>query len=146
MRKLRMWYGLVIIWSGGHVKTVVRKVGEQMKVYGRKLEHLGDNTTPKWSRELFQKCYLADAEVHVGAKVFVGRINSIYQKPSGKDSLLVINLKSGTLRRGIPSTSEVLEDCEIEISGYGPPVVIKEAGYDCIWTGHKKGYLAIFLH
>ncbi len=140
-----MWYGLVVIWITRYVKKAVRKVGEQMKVYGRKLEHLGDDITPRWSRELFYKCYLADAEIHIGSSVHIGRIESIYQEHSGKDSLLVVKLKAGT-KRADPSTTEASEDCEFKLIGYGPPVVIKECGYDCVWTGHKNGYLAIFFH
>lgn len=124
----------------------VRKVGESMKVYGRKLEHLGDDITPRWSYELFHKCYLADAEIHIGSTVFIGRIDSIYQEHFGKNSLLMVKLKAGTRKLGIPSITEASEDCEFKLIGYGPPVIIKEDGYDCIWTGHKNGYLAIFLH
>ena len=79
MRKLRMWYGLAIIWVTRYVKIAVRKVGELMKAYGRKLEHLGDDVTPRWSRELFYQCYLADAEVHINSNVFLGRVDSIHQ-------------------------------------------------------------------
>lgn len=140
-----MWYGLAIIWVTRYVKMAVRKLGESMKAYGRKLEHLGDDVTPRWSRELFYKCYLADAEIHIGSKVIIGRVDSIYQEHSGKDSLLVVKLRAGTKRVGL-STTEVSEDCEFKLSGYGPPVVIQEDGYNCVWTGHKSGYLAIFFH
>lgn len=145
MRKFRMWYGLAIIRVTRYVKMAVRKIGESMKAYGRKLEHLGDDITPRWSMELFYKCYLADAEIHIGPRVIVGRIDSICQEHSGKDSLLVLKLKSGTKRVGIPPTVEVSEDCEFKLIGYGPPVVIQEGGYDCVWTGHRSGYLAIFF-
>lgn len=141
-----MWYGLALIWTTRHAKKVVRKIGESMKAYGRKLEHLGDDVTPRWSRKLFYKCYLADAEIHFPGEVFVGRIDTIYQEHSGKDSLLVLKLKSGTKRVDITSTVEVSEAREFKLTGYGPPVVIKEGGYDCVWTGHRKGYLAIFFH
>lgn len=144
MRKFRMWCGLTVIWTTRYIKMAVRKVGESMKVYGRKLEHLGDDITPRWSRELFHKCYLADAEIHIGSEVYVGRIDSIYQEYSGKDSLLVVKLKAGTKREG-QFVTEASEDCEFKLIGYGPPVVIKECGYNCVWTGHKNGYLAIFL-
>lgn len=145
MRKLRMWYGLTVIWMKRYAKTVVRKVGELMKVYGRRLEHLGDNVTPRWSIELFHKCYLADAEIHIDSNVFVGRIDSIHQEHSGKDSLLVVKLKAGTKRAGIPSTTEVSLGREFKLNGYGPPVTIKECGYDCVWTGYRNGYLAVFF-
>ena len=146
MRKLAMWYGLTVIWMTRYAKTVVRKVGELMKAYGRKLEHIGDDVTPRWSRELFHKCYLADAEIHIGSNVFVGRIDSIHQEHAGKASLLVVKLKAGTKRVGIPSTTEASLDYEFKLLGYGLPVVIKECGYDCVWTGHKNGYLAIFFY
>ena len=145
MRKFRMWYGLAIIWVTRYVKKAVRKVGEQMKVYGRKLEHLSDDVTPRWSRELFYKCYLADAEIHIGSNVFTGCIDSIHQEHSGKDSLLVIKFKAGTKRANITPTAEVLEDCEFKLIGYGPPVLINEDGCNCVWTGHRNGYLAIFF-
>ncbi|MGB2580196.1 MAG: hypothetical protein WBC83_00710 [Minisyncoccia bacterium] len=145
MRKFRMWYGLAIIWVTRYVKMVVRKIGESMKTYGRKLEHMGDDVTPRWSRELFYKCYHADAEIHLGSKVIVGRVDSIYQEYSGKDSLLVVKLKERAKRVGIPPVTELLEDCEFKLIGYGPPVVIKEDGCNCVWTGHKNGYLAIFF-
>lgn len=144
MRKFRMWYGLAIVWITRYVKMVIRKLGESMKAYGRKLEHLGDDVTPRWSRELFYKCYLADAEIHIGSRVVIGRVDSIYQEHSGKDSLLVVKLRSGTKRVGLLAT-EVSEDCEFKLIGYGPPVVIKEDCCDCVWTGHKSGYLAIFF-
>jgi len=82
MRKFRMFYGLVLIWVTRHAKRVVRKTGELMKVYGRKLEHLGDNITPRWSRELFHKCYLADAEIHQQGEIYAGPIDSIFQEHS----------------------------------------------------------------
>lgn len=146
MRKLMMWYGLAIIRITRYAKKIVRKIGESMKVYGRKLEHIGDDITPKWGLKIFHKCYLADAEIHIGHNVHIGRIDSIYQEHSGKDSELVIKLKAGAKRVGIPSVTEASEDCEFKLIGYGPPVIIKECGYDCIWTGHKNGHIAIFLY
>lgn len=128
-----------------HAKKVVRKTGESMKSYGRKLEHLGDDITPRWSMELFHKCYLADAEIHIGPNVHLGRIDSIYQEHSGKNGVLVIKFKTATKRAGIADGSKVLENCEFKLLGYGPPVVIREGGCDCVWTGHKNGYLAIFF-
>ncbi|MFZ2303926.1 MAG: hypothetical protein WAV98_04040 [Minisyncoccia bacterium] len=145
MRKLRMWYGLVIIWTSRYAKTVVRKVGELMKVYGRKLEHLGDNITPKWSRELFQKCYLADAEITIGSNIFAGRIDSIHQEHSGKDSVLVVRFKKVIRKQIFQQRDDVSENNEFKLPGYGHPVVIKEAGCDCVWTSFNNGYLAIFF-
>lgn len=140
-----MWYGLVIIWTARYAKTVVRNVGELMKVYGRKLEHLGDNITPRWSRELFHKCYLADAEIHIGSEIFLGHIDAIYQEHSGKESELVVTLKKGTRKRRFSEGVSVLDDKEFRLKGYGQPVVINEWGCDCIWTGHSNGDLAIFF-
>lgn len=145
MRKLMMWYGLAIIWVTRHVKKVVWKTGESMKSYGRKLEHFGDDITPKWSRELFYKCYLAYAEVHFPGEVFVGRIDTIYQEPSGKNGVLVIRFKTATKKAGTTRASEVSENCELKLTGCGPPVAIKENDCDCVWTGHGSGYLAIFF-
>ncbi|HAS85102.1 MAG TPA: hypothetical protein DCS23_03480 [Candidatus Yonathbacteria bacterium] len=141
-----MFYGLVLIWVTRHAKRIVRKTGELMKAYGRKLEHLGDDITPRWGRKLFNKCYLADAEIHIGSNIFVGVIDTIYQENSGKDSLLVVRLKNGTQRNGATAESEISECSEFKLLGYGPPVIIKEAGCDCVWTGHKNGYLAIFFN
>ena len=127
-------------------KKASRKLGELLKMFGRRLEHFGDNITPRWSRKLFNKCYLADAEIHIGSNVFVGGIDAIYQENSGKDSLLVVRLKAGTLRNGVTLVSKIFEGGEFKLIGYGPPVIIKENGCDCVWTGHKNGYLAIFFN
>lgn len=145
MRKLMMSYGLALILVARYAKRVVRKTGELMKAYGRKLEHLGDDITPRWSRELFYKCYLADAEVHFPGEVFAGRIDTIYQEHSGKNGVLVVKFKTATRKAGITRASEVSENCEFKLADYGPPVVIKENGCDCVWTGHRSGYLAIFF-
>lgn len=145
MRKFMMWYGLVVILIVRQIKIVVRKSGEFLKVIGRKLEHLGDDITPRWSRELFHKCYLADAEIHFQGVVFMGRIEDVYQEHSGKNSVLVIKLKGITKKIGTAQVSELSENNEFRLTGYGPPVVIKEGNCDCVWTGHRNGYLAIFF-
>lgn len=141
-----MWYGLAIIWVTRRTKSVVRKTGESMKVYGRKLEHLGDDITPRWSRELFYKCYLADAEIHLGSEIFLGHIDAIYQEFSGKESELIITLKKRTKKWRFSEGASILNNREFRLKGYGQPVVINEWGCDCIWTGHSNGYLAIFFH
>jgi len=146
MRKFRMFYGLVLIWVTRHAKRVVRKTGELMKVYGRKLEHLGDNITPRWSRELFHKCYLADAEIHQQGEIYAGPIDSIFQEHSGKNSVLVVRIKKVIRKQIFHQIDDVLENFEFKLHGYGHPVIIKEAGCDCVWTGHKNGYLAIFFN
>jgi len=116
-----------------------------MKAYGRKLEHLGDDITPRWSRELFYKCYLADAEVHIGSDVFAGKVDSIYQEYSGKDSVLVVRLKNLIRKQESQQTNDMLGNNEFKLHGYGHPVVIKEAGCDCVWTSFDNGYLVIFF-
>ncbi|MDO8604249.1 MAG: hypothetical protein Q7K40_02495 [bacterium] len=145
MRKLRMWYGLIAIFTVRWIKKIFRKTGGLMKVYGRKLEHIGDDSTPRWSIELFHKCFLAYAEIHLPNKVFKGVIDSIYQEYSGKNSELVIIFKTATVTENFSSLIEEMTYHKVSVKGYGPPIVIKEDGCDCVWTGHKNGYLVIFF-
>lgn len=129
-----MWHCLVLIWITRHIKKVACQLGEWGKVRCRKLIVWGEDHTPRWNRELFHRCYLADIEVHLGSKIFRGQIDVIFQEFSGKESRLVIKLKE----KGD-------EKSEFKIEGYGDPVVIQENGCDCVWTGCDDGYVAIYL-
>lgn len=128
-----MWYGLLLVLLTGRAKRGMRKAGAVLKSYGRKLEHLGDDVTPRWSLKLFQQCYFAEVEIHLSSKVFHGYIDTIFQEFSGKESRLVIKLKERGDGEG-----------EFKLTGYGAPVVIKEGGYDCVWTGCDGGYISIY--
>lgn len=134
MRTLRMWYGLLLISIARRVKKVARQAGEWGKVECRKLIAWGEDLTPRWNRELFHRCYLAETEIHLGTKIFRGHIDVIFQEFSGKESRLVIKLKERVEGGG-----------EFKLSGYGAPVFIKESGDDCVWTGCDDGYIAIYF-
>ena len=144
-RVWHLYYGIVIIWASRYIKRVVKKTGEQMKVVGRILVACGDETTPRWSREIFQKCYLADTEIHFGSEIFLGLIDAIYQEHSGKESELIVTLKKGCKKKRFCEGVSVPNDREFRLKGYGKPVFIKEWGCDCLWTSFDGGYLAIFF-
>jgi hypothetical protein len=132
MRTMRMWYGLLLIWITRQIKNAARQAGEWGKVKSRKLIAWGEDRTPRWNRELFHRCYLADVEIHLPSGVVRGNIDVIYQEFYGTKSALVLKLKGESSR-------------EFRLVGYGAPVVIKEHGYDCVWTGCDGGYVAIFF-
>lgn len=129
-----MWYGLLLIWCARRVKKVARQTGERGKIQCRKLIAWGEDHTPRWNRELFHRCYLAEVEIHLGGKIYSGHVDVIFQEFSGTESRLVIKLKERNEEGG-----------EFKLLGYGAPVVIKESGYDCVWTGCNEGYVAIYL-
>lgn len=129
-RSFYVYFWLAHIFVTHHVKKIVRRFGEWMKVEGRVLVAWGDDVTPRWSRELFQKCYLANVEVHSAGLFYSGCIENIYQEYSGKDALLVIKCK-------------VSENVAFKLAEYRAPVPIKEGGYDCIWFMYRDGYVVI---
>ena len=129
-RSFYLYYGLAHIFAAHHIKKVVRRVGEWMKVQGRVLIAWGDDIMPRWTRELFQKCYLADIEVHSAGLVYTGCVDTIYQEYCGKDNILVIKCKAP-------------EVVEFRLSEYHAPVPIKEGGYDCIWFMYAHGHVVI---
>jgi hypothetical protein len=148
MKMPKVWYvyyGLAVIWTFRRIKSIVRHIGELMKVRGRALIAWGEDSIPQWSIELFCKCYLVDTEVHVSGEVYRGRIDSMHQKFSGKDKDLVLKLKSVTRRKKFASREEASEDREFKLGGYGSPVIIKEDDCDCIWFSFNKGYVAIYF-
>lgn len=144
-RAWNVYYGLAVIWISRYKKRIFRELGEWMKIQGRELVARGEDSIPRWSRELFWKCYLVETEVHLSGEVYVGRMEAIYQKFAGKESMLVIKLVSMTDEHNWPHQDETQEYLEIVLYGYGSPVIIKEDGYDCVWFSFDKGYVAIYF-
>lgn len=144
-RAWNVYYGVVVIGISRRIKSIVRELGEWMKVYGRTLVAWGEDSIPRWSRELFCKCYFVETEVHYSGEVYVGKIEAIYQKFAGKESILVIKLVSMDEGQSRSSRDETRERLEFEMTGYGSPVIIKEDGYDCVWFSFDKGYVAMYF-
>lgn len=151
MKMPRVWYvyyGLAVIWTFRQVKSIVRHVGEWMKAHGRILVAWGEDSIPRWSIELFCRCYLADTEVHILGEVYRGRLDSIRQKFSGKggkDRALVLKLKAVTHRKNFSACEEESPDREFKLNEHGSPVIIKDGDWDCIWFSFNNGYTAIYL-
>ncbi len=143
-----MYYGLAIVWMLRRMKSIIRYVGERMKACGRILVTWGEDSIPRWSIELFCKCYLADTEVHISGVTYRGRLDSIHQKFSGKagkDRALILKLKAITCRKNFSSHDEEVEDREFKLSEHGSPVIIKDGEWDCIWFSFNNGYTAIYI-
>ena len=146
MRTLRMWYGLAVVWLERHIKKIIRKLGETMKTYGRKLEHIGDEITPKWSLKLFHKCLLAEAEIRPPGFIHHGYIDVIFQEHISKKSVLVVRLKNVVSQEGFSLPFQNEEIQEFKFDDYGEPILLGGEGYDCVWTGFRSGgYLAIYF-
>ena len=142
MKMFRQWrvrYGVLRTGAASTLKSFYRRFGLWMKTHGRKLEHMGDEVTPKWGHKLFERCYLAEAEIHYPGEVFRGDIDSIFQKFNGKESFLVVNLKKVTYQKGFSVQLRKSGIVSFEIHGYGDPVVIDDLVYDCVWTSFKNG-------
>src|SRR3989344_1271380 len=88
----RLWYvygGLILVLSIRMTKKVAWQVGEWFKRLGRKLVSWGADTNKKWSREIFLRCYLVDAEIHVDGKVYRGPVYAMYRDFRIKDILVL---------------------------------------------------------
>ncbi|MEK7662180.1 MAG: hypothetical protein AAB355_01600 [Patescibacteria group bacterium] len=77
MRKFRLYANLCLIAFRRCGKYCLRKFGEFLKRTGRILVVWGGDTLPRWSLELFHRCYLADAEFHIGMDLYRGPMYAV---------------------------------------------------------------------
>lgn len=77
-RVFYVYGGIVLITVRRYLKRLLRQAGELMKRLGRRLVAFGEDTVPRWSIELFHRCYLADAEFHFGMEVFRGPVYAAF--------------------------------------------------------------------
>ena len=79
-RVLYVYGGIVLVVVRRCTKRLLRYAGELMKRLGRRLVALGEDSTPRWSIELFHhiSTTAADAEFHIGTEVFRGPAYSAF--------------------------------------------------------------------
>ena len=70
--------GVLMIFCLRLCKRIIRNFGEWMKVVGRKFVIWGTDETPRWNLKLFYRCYLADAEFHLGMDVYRGPVYAAF--------------------------------------------------------------------
>jgi|GEM_PF-2080351 len=121
------------------VRSILRGLGQEMKRLGRVLTAAGDDSTPRWTVELFHRCYLADAEFHIGLKVFRGPMVAVFC--AGKTISFKMNWlaeKSGPLGNwAFPHGTGV-----INLKGYNAPRQIETGD---IWFTFDNGYAILYL-
>ena len=77
-RLIYVYYGAMMISVRRAWRHALRNAGESLRRLARRLIILGEDSTPRWTIELFHQCYLADAEFHMGTKVFRGPMYAAY--------------------------------------------------------------------
>ncbi len=141
-RFLRVYYGVSMIWLLRMYKKALRKVGELMKVYGRRLLILGDDAEPNWSIELLLKCYLVEVEIHLPVEVYRGPVYALYHKFYGEKRSLIFKFNWIAKRSNFSTASETTGYCAFRIEDYGPPRVLPNGD---VWFGFNGGYAVIFF-
>lgn len=77
-RLLYVYGGAILIAIRRVARRLLRNTGEWLRRIARRLVALGEDSTPRWSIELFHRCYLADAEFHFGIRTFRGPMYAAY--------------------------------------------------------------------
>ena len=147
-RLLYVYYGAVVISIRRAGKRMSRDISEWLKRVARRLAVLGEDSTPRWTMELFHRCYLADAEFQLGMKTVRGpmyaayavgntlsfRMNWLAEKAS-PFSEWDFSRGTGILNLALkkPSTPYKLKDGDVWFTFKG--------GYAVLYVGHPRKHL-----
>lgn len=88
-RHMYVYGGMALIAARRAFRRGLRSLGEWMKRAGRALVAVGEDSTPRWSIELFHRCYLADAEFHIGMETYRGPVYAAWS--DGKSVFFKMN-------------------------------------------------------
>ena len=152
---LKRWYvinrGLYILACLRVYKRLCRSCGEYFKRIGRALVRRGEENVPQWSRELLLKCYLVDAELHLGLHVYRGPIYAVYRNFKGGDFLV---LCFNWIEQRLDSENLWVSAgaCDFRIEKFGEPHALLDVrgretgnryfmcdgGYGVLWIGEKS--------
>lgn len=108
---------------------------------GRKLVIFGEDTTPRWSLELFHQCYLADAEFHFGFDIYRGPIRAA--SSNGETLFFVMNwLAKKTDPHGDWNYEHGAGKLKFKVKDHSPPYQLENGD---IWFTFDGGYAVLFL-
>ena len=138
-RLLYVYAGVLFVFCLRACKRAIRNFGEWMKVTGRKFVAWGIDDTPRWDLRLFHHCYLADAELHLGMKVYRGPIYAAFQT---RDSL-EFRMNWLAHRSAIDENWDYSHGAGIiKLKGYGNPVELPNGD---VWFTCDGGYAILFV-
>ena len=136
-RRFNLYLGIAVIALRGRARKIVRAVGEWMKMLGRRLVLWGEDSTLRFSTELFCGCYLADVELHIGMHVYRGPMYTAYI--SGDKLFFKLNWVA---RQTALSWKEEGGSCDFKLSGFGSPHKLDNGD---VWFMFDDGYVILFL-
>lgn len=136
-----LYVSLVLILSIRRIKKTARQIGESLKRLGRKLVAWGADANQQWSRELFLRCYLIDAEVHVDGRVYRGPVRAMFRDFRIKD-ILVLRFNWLAVRDQFATVWEYAGSCTYRIERYGKPMILENGD---VYFGFVGGYAVLFL-
>jgi hypothetical protein len=140
-RVVHLYGGMALITLRREWRRWLRNFGERLKQVGRQLVTLGEDSTPRWSIELFHRCYLADAEFHFGTEIFRGPMYAAFAT-GGMLSFRLNWLAKRTDPYGeweYPHGEGVLN---LKLKDYSPPYEIETGD---IWFTFNGGYAILYL-
>lgn len=140
-RLLYVYYGALILTIRRVWRRALRDVGERMRRVARRLVAHGEDSTPQWTIELFHRCYLADVEFHMGAKIFRGPMYAAY---ATRDTLSFrMNwLAEWTNLSGGWKYSRGAGILNLDLKGHGTPHELETGD---IWFTFDGGYAILCL-
>ncbi len=138
-RLLYVYAGVLFVFCLRLCKRGTRNFGEWMKVVGRKFVAWGADETPRWDLKLFNSCYLADAEFHLGMMVYRG---PIYAAFFTGDSL-EFRMNWLAHKNAIGGNWEYNHGTGIiKLRGHGTPVELPNGD---VWFMCESGYAILFI-
>lgn len=140
MRRLMYVYaGVLVVLCLRGCKRVVRGLGEWMKIAGRKLVAWGIDNTPRWDLRLFHRCYLADAEFHLGMKVYRGPVYAAFHTGNS----LEFKTNWSAHKSAMGGNWEYSHGAGIvKLKRYGTPVELPTGD---VWFMCEGGYAILFI-
>lgn len=155
MRKLLYFYRSMIVLAYVHARNyILWHFGEWMKRTGRILVSWGTDVNPRWSIEIFHRCYMVDAEINMGLKVYRGPIYAMGQGLFGKNRIILnFNWLASRSVFGPDDHWEFHHAGKMVLSGCSSPKIIPEkddkqnndpdAGH--VWFSFEGGYGTVFI-
>lgn len=142
MKRVAYVYGgMLLIAIRRAWKRLLRSTGEYVKRISRRLITLGEDSTPRWSIDLFYRCYLADAEFHFGTEIFRGPMYAAFVSGTALSFRMnwLARKKNPLGKWDFQHGSGVLN---LDIQDYSAPYKIETGD---IWFTFTGGYAILYI-
>ena len=131
----RVYYGVLLIMLRRAGRYCLRYLGGFAKKIGRRLVTWGEDSGHRFSIELFHRCYLADAEFHVGMDIYRGPMYATFS--TGEE--LIFKLNWIALKKEYWEWSGAFD---FIIKNPGKPAELPSGD---VWFMFEGGYAVLFI-